>query len=72
MKTVRIKDEFIKLGQLLKLVGLVDSGLDAKVVIMDGKVKVNGVTDTRRGKKVLPGDIVTFDGNEIKVSRNED
>lgn len=72
MKTVRIKDEFIKLGQLLKLVGLVDSGLDAKIVIMDGKVKVNGVTDTRRGKKVLPGDIVTFDGNEIKVSRNED
>lgn len=72
MKTVRIKDEFIKLGQLLKLVGLVDSGLDAKVVIMDGKVKVNGVTDTRRGKKVLPGDIVTFDGNELKVIGNED
>lgn len=72
MKTVKIKDEFIKLGQLLKLAGLVDSGIEAKIVITDGKVKVNGETDTRRGKKVVPGDVVTFDGNEIKVIGNED
>lgn len=72
MKTIKIKDDFIKLGQLLKLAGLVDSGIEAKIVITDGKVKVNGETDTRRGKKVVPGDVVTFDENEIKVIGNED
>ena len=58
MKTVRIKDEFIKLGQLLKLAGLVESGVDAKFVIQDGLVKVNGEVDTRRGRKIVSGDIV--------------
>lgn len=72
MKTIKIKDDFIKLGQLLKLAGLVDSGIEAKIVITDGKVKVNGEIDTRRGKKVVPGDVVTFNGNEIKVIGNED
>lgn len=72
MKTIKIRDEFIKLGQLLKLAGLVDSGIDAKIVITEGKVKVNGEVDTRRGKKIVPGDVVAFNGEEIKVFGNAD
>ena len=67
MKTVRIKDEFIKLGQLLKLAGLVESGVDAKFVIQDGLGKVNGVVDTRRGRKIVSGDIVEYQGEKIQV-----
>ena len=67
MKTVRIKDEFIKLGQLLKLAGLVESGVDAKFVIQDGLVQVNGVVDTRRGRKIVSGDIVEYQGEKIQV-----
>lgn len=67
MKTVRIKDGFIKLGQLLKLAGLVESGVDAKFVIQDGLVKVNGVVDTRRGRKIVSGDIVEYQGEKIQV-----
>lgn len=51
---ITIKDDFIKLGQALKLAGLVDSGVDAKFVIQDGQVKVNGEVDTRRGKNFMP------------------
>lgn len=64
---IRIRDEFIKLGQLLKLADLVSDGVEAKYVIADGLVKVNGEVDTRRGRKVYGGDIVSFDGQEIKV-----
>ena len=67
MEIIRIKDDFIKLGQLLKLAGLVDSGLEAKIVINDGEVTLNGKTELKRGKKIYPGDIVTYNGNEIKV-----
>ena len=67
MEVVKIKDEFIKLGQVLKLAGLVDSGVDAKFVIQDGLVKVNGEVDTRRGRKIVAGDIVEYQGNKIKV-----
>ena len=67
MEVVRIKDEFIKLGQVLKLAGLVDSGVDAKIVIQDGLVKVNGEIDTRRGRKIVVGDIVEYQGNKVKV-----
>lgn len=67
MKTIRIKDEFIKLGQLLKLAGLVESGVDAKFVIQDGLVKVNGEVDTRRGRKIVSGDIVEYQGEKIQV-----
>ena len=67
MDEVRIKDEYIKLGQLLKLAGYVGSGVDAKMVIQEGLVKYNGETETRRGKKVYPGDVVSFDGNDVKV-----
>lgn len=67
METIRIKDDFIKLGQALKLAGLVESGVEAKIVIQDGQVKVNGQTETQRGKKLVNGDIVDFDGNQFKV-----
>lgn len=68
MQEIEIKDEFIKLGQALKLAGLVGSGVEAKIIIQDGLVKVNGEVDERRGRKLYPGDIFEFQGNEVKVS----
>lgn len=67
MKTVTIRDEFIKLGQALKLAGLVDTGVDAKFAVQDGLVKVNGVVDTQRGKKLYNDDIVEYEGQQFKV-----
>ena len=67
MEIINIKDEFIKLGQALKLAGLVESGVDAKFVIQDGLVKVNGVTETQRGKKLYDGDEVSYDGETIRI-----
>ena len=67
MKEIEIKDEFIKLGQALKLAGLVDSGIDAKAVILEGKVKVNGEVDLRRGKKLYKGDTFSYNGEEVIV-----
>lgn len=65
-----LRDEFIKLGQALKAVGFVESGVDAKFVIQDGLVKVNGSTETQRGKKLFSGDVVEFDGNKIFIEEN--
>ena len=67
MEIIKIKDEFIRLGQVLKLAGWVGSGLDAKMVILDGLVKVNGEIVLQRGKKIYQGDIVEFDGKSLKV-----
>jgi ribosome-associated protein len=67
MKSIKIKDEFIKLGQAMKLAGLVDSGIEAKIVIQDGQVMVNGEVDTRRGKKLVPGDTFTYNGETVSV-----
>ena len=67
MKTVILRDEYIKLGQALKAAGLVSSGLDAKFVIQDGLVKVNGEVETQRGKKLYDGAVVEFDGEQIKI-----
>lgn len=64
---IKIKDEFIKLGQALKLAGIVEDGVEAKYAIQDGLVKVNGEVDLRRGRKIYEGDIITFQGEEIKV-----
>ena len=64
---ITIKDEYIKLGQALKLAGLVGSGVDAKFVIQNGQVKVNGEVDTRRGKKLYSGDNFEFDGTLVTV-----
>ncbi|WP_050639244.1 MULTISPECIES: RNA-binding S4 domain-containing protein [Clostridia] len=66
---LRESDEFIKLGQALKAAGLVDSGVEAKEAVQDGLVKVNGETDTRRGRKLYDGDKVEFDGQEIKIEK---
>lgn len=67
--TIKESEEYIKLGQALKKAGLVDSGVDAKMVIVDGLVQVNAQVDTRRGKKLYDGDEVTFDGEIIKIKK---
>lgn len=67
MEIIKLRDEYIKLGQALKAAGLVGSGVDAKFVIEDGLVKVNGEAAFQRGKKLHSGDIVTYDGQEIKI-----
>ena len=67
MDIVRLRDEYIKLGQALKAAGLVGSGAEAKEVIVEGSVKVNGETDTRRGRKLYAGDVITFNGEEVKI-----
>ena len=67
MESIHLKDEFIKLGQALKLAGLVGSGVDAKFVIQDGLVKVNGEVDTRRGRKVYVGDTISYNGQDVQV-----
>ena len=69
MEYITIKDEFIKLGQALKLAGLVQSGVDAKIVIQNGVVLVNGEVDERRGKKLYPGDVFEFEGNKVEVRK---
>ena len=63
------EDEFIKLGQALKAVNMVGSGVEAKIVIQNGEVQVNGEVDTRRGKKLYDGDTFTYQGETVKVVR---
>lgn len=70
MEKIVLKGEFIKLGQALKAVGFVDSGVEAKIVIQDGKVKVNGEIEYQRGKKLHKGDRILFDGEEIEIDGN--
>lgn len=70
MEKITIRDDFIKLGQLLKLANLVESGAMAKEVIENGDVKYNGQIETRRGKKVYPGDIVEFNGESVEVTND--
>lgn len=67
MEAIQISDDFIKLGQALKLANLVSSGVEAKIVIQDGLVKVNGEVDTRRGRKLYPQDVFEFEGHEVTV-----
>ena len=66
---LRETDEFIKLGQALKAAGYVESGVEAKEVIQDGLVTVNGKVETRRGRKLYDGDQVEFDGLQIKIEK---
>ena len=66
---LRETDEFIKLGQALKAAGYVESGVEAKEVIQEGLVTVNGEVDTRRGRKLYDGDMVEFDGLQIKIEK---
>ena len=67
METITIETEFIKLDALLKFADLTATGGEAKQVITDGMVAVNGETCTMRGKKIRPGDTVTFAGHTLKV-----
>lgn len=69
METIKLREDYIKLGQALKAAGLVDSGVEAKFAVQDGLVKVNGETEYQRGKKLYDGDIVVFEGNEIKITK---
>lgn len=68
MDQIEIKDEFIKLGQALKLAGIAESGVDAKIMIEEETVKVNGETETRRGRKLYDGDAVEARGMFFTVS----
>jgi ribosome-associated protein len=65
---VPIRDQSIRLGQLLKLAGVVDDGAMAREVIERGLVAVNDEVDTRRGRQVRPGDVVTFESETITVT----
>ncbi|MDY6996885.1 MAG: RNA-binding S4 domain-containing protein [Actinomycetota bacterium] len=67
MSEVPIRDESIRLGQFLKLANLIDSGADAKAVIADGQVSVNGEVETRRGRQLRAGDVVEFGGQSARV-----
>lgn len=66
---VPISDESIRLGQFLKLANLIDSGADAKAVIADGLVSVNGEVELRRGRQLRPGDTVTLGDGSARVAR---
>ena len=67
MEVIKLRDEYIKLGQALKAAGLVETGVDAKYAIEDGLVQVNGEVATQRGKKLHAGDVVSYDGETIKI-----
>ena len=67
MLELKIESEYIKLDQFLKLADIASTGGHAKDLIQEGVVKVNGEVEMRRGKKLVPGDIVEVEGNQIKV-----
>ena len=67
METIKLRDEYIKLGQALKAAGFVESGVDAKYAIEDVLVYVNGEQAFQRGKKLVDGDVVTYEGQTIKI-----
>jgi ribosome-associated protein len=67
MREVTIRDDVIRLGQLLKLAGIADSGTDAKELLADGAVRVNGEPETRRGRQLRAGDVVDAAGEQVTV-----
>lgn len=67
MSKIVLREEYIKLGQALKAVNLVESGVEAKIVILEGKVKVNGQVEVQRGKKLYDGDVVSYQGETIEI-----
>ena len=69
MEIIKLSDEYIKLGQALKAANLVEDGVEAKLVIQDGLVKVNNEVDIRRGRKLYDGDVVSFDGQELRIEK---
>lgn len=71
MEKTEIRTEFIKLDSLLKFSGLTGTGGEAKFVIEEGRVKVNGEVCTQRGKKIRPGDTVEFAGTQLQITKAE-
>ena len=69
MEIIKLRDEFIKLGQALKAANLVEDGGEAKYVIQDGEVLVNGEPDTRRGRKLYDGDVISYHGEEVRIEK---
>lgn len=69
MDEFTIKDDFIKLGQAIKAAGLVESGVEAKIVIQSGQVKVNGLVETQRGKKLVGGEVIEYKGNKLTIKK---
>lgn len=67
MEVIHLREDYIKLGQALKAAGLVDAGAEAKIVIQDGLVRVNGQIELQRGKKLVAGDMVEYRGKTIKI-----
>ena len=67
--SIRENEEYIKLGQALKKAGLVDSGVDAKMVIHDGLVELNGQVELQRGKKLYGGEVITYNGESVKIEK---
>lgn len=66
---IKLREDYIKLGQALKAAGLVESGVDAKMAVLDGLVCINGNTELQRGKKLYDGDIVSYDGETIMIEK---
>jgi len=69
MESIKLREDYVKLGQVLKIAGFVSSGVEAKIMIVDGLVKVNDEVETRRGKKLYEGDIVSFNGEQVKIEK---
>lgn len=67
--SIRENEEYIKLGQALKKAGLVDSGVDAKMVIQDGLVELNGQVELQRGKKLYGGEVITYNDESVKIEK---
>ena len=67
MEIIKLRDDYIKLSQALKAAGLAESGVDAKYAVLDGKVTVNGGVEYQRGKKLHAGDIVSYQGETIRI-----
>lgn len=69
MEIIKLREDYIKLGQALKAAGLAESGVDAKYAIEQGNVTVNGEKATQRGKKLVDGDLVSYRGETIKITK---
>ena len=69
MEVIKLREEYIKLGQALKAAGFVEDGVEAKIEIQEGNVLVNGEVDTRRGRKLYDNDVVEFNGEQILIKK---
>jgi len=69
MQKIQLNSDYIKLGQALKAAGFVDSGVEAKAVIQNGKVRVNGAVEMQRGKKLIGGEIIEFANQTLKIEK---